>query len=120
MKIPIQYAIYYPNRRYASGRRLDFTTLTQIDFEVPDTGTFRGLPLAFRAAKEGGSMPTVFNAANERAVAMFLGHRVGFLDIYNIIEGAMDHHQVLDNPTVDEILSAEAETYDWIESRWSI
>ena len=65
-------------------------------------------------------MPTVFNAANERAVAMFLGHRVGFLDIYNIIEGAMDHHQVLDNPTVDEILSAEAETYDWIESRWSI
>jgi 1-deoxy-D-xylulose-5-phosphate reductoisomerase len=116
MKLPIQYALYYPDRRYRSGDRLDFTTLTQINFEVPDTRTFRGLPLALRAARTGGSMPTVFNAANERAVAMFLNRRIGFLDI----EGAMDRHRVKKSPTVDEILSAEAETYDWIESRWHI
>lgn len=120
MKLPIQYALYYPKRRYLAGERLNFETLTQITFENPDMDTFRGLPMAMEAARIGGSMPTVFNAANERAVAKFLGREIGFLDIYEIIEGAMEQHQVVRNPDVKQILEVEAGTYDWIESRWHI
>lgn len=120
MKLPIQYALYYPERRYLAGERLNFETLTQITFENPDMDTFRGLPMAMEAARIGGSMPTVFNAANERAVAKFLGREIGFLDIYEIIEGAMEQHQVVRNPDVKQILEVEAGTYHWIESRWHI
>lgn len=120
MRLPIQYALYYPERRYLAGERLNFETLTQITFEKPDMNTFRGLPMAMEAARIGGSMPTVFNAANERAVAKFLGREIGFLDIYEIIEGAMEQHQVVRDPDVNQILEAEAGTYDWIESRWHI
>ena len=118
MKLPIQYALYYPERRYLAGERLDFETLTQITFEKPDVETFRGLPMAMKAARIGGSMPTVFNAANERAVAKFLRREIGFLDIYEVIEGAMEQHKTVENPGVEQILEAEAGTYEWIESRW--
>ena len=118
MRLPIQYALYYPHRRYLDGDRLDFTKLHEITFEVPDMETFRGLPMAIQASREGGSMPTVFNAANELAVKKFLEEKIGFLDIYEIIGQSMDRHQVIANPDLDEILAVEAETYKWIESRW--
>ena len=118
MKLPIQYALYYPQRRYLPGERLDFSALRQISFEEPDEETFRGLALARDAAERGGSMPTVFNAANERAVAKFLRREISFLDIYTIIEEAMERHQVIAHPALEEILETEAKTYEWIESRW--
>ena len=118
MRLPIQYALYGGTRKYLGGERLDFFQLAGITFEAPDTETFRGLPLAMEASEAGGSMPTVFNAANEMAVGKFLKKRIGFLDIYRIIEESMGRHQVVSNPTVDEILEIEKDTYKWIESRW--
>ena len=118
MKLPIQYAIYYPERRFLGGERLDFGKLKQITFEKPDMDTFQGLPLAFRAAAAGGSMPTVFNAANERAVSKFLHKQICFLEIYEIITACMDAHQVIADPGVEEILAAEQMTYEFIENRW--
>ncbi|MDO5539247.1 MAG: 1-deoxy-D-xylulose-5-phosphate reductoisomerase [Eubacteriales bacterium] len=118
MKLPIQYALYYPDRRFLAGERLDFGKLARITFEEPDTDVFSGLPLAYRAAGEGGSMPTVFNAANEKAVSKFLHRQINFLDIYEIITECMDAHKTIQNPGVEEILDAEAATYELIESRW--
>ena len=118
MKLPIQYALYYPERRYLPGERLDFETLTQITFEKPDMETFTGLKLAFDAAAAGGSMPTVYNAANEKAVALFLDRRIGWLEIPEIIGKSMEAHKVIPNPTVDEILETEKAVYEFIESRW--
>ena len=118
MKLPIQYALYYPERRFLAGERLDFARLASISFEAPDINTFLGLPMAMEAAKKGGSMPTVFNAANERAVAKFLRREIGFLDIYDIIRQAMEQHRVVQHPDLDTILNTEEETYQWIESRW--
>lgn len=115
MKLPIQYALYYPDRRYLPGERLDFWSLNQITFEKPDMENFPGLRLAFEAARAGGSMPTVYNAANERAVALFLDRRIGFLDIPEIIESCMKAHRVIESPTVEQILTTEAETYEMIE-----
>ena len=118
MRLPIQYAIYGGTRRYLDGERLDFAKLGSITFENPDMETFKGLPLAMEAARAGGSMPTVFNAANEKAVAFFLQRKIRFLDIYTIIEDAMERHEVVSNPTVEEILKIEQEIYKRIESRW--
>ena len=118
MRLPIQYALYYPHRRYLDGDRLDFTKLREITFEVPDMETFCGLPMAIQASGEGGSMPTVFNAANELAVKKFLEEKIGFLDIYEIIAQSMDRHKKIAHPDLDEILSVEQDTYQWIESRW--
>ena len=118
MKLPIQYALYYPERRYLPGDRLDFSVLKEISFENPDMETFRGLPLAMEASRLGGSMPTVFNAANERAVAKFLNKEIRFLDIYRIIEEAMQQHEIIENPGLEQILETEEKTYEWIESRW--
>lgn len=118
MRLPIQYALYYPERRFLDGERLDFAKLSKITFEKPDMDTFKGLPLAISAAMSGGSMPTVFNASNELAVKKFLHREIGFLDIYDIIEQSMDRHSVIDNPNLEEILAVEEETYRWIESRW--
>jgi len=117
MKLPIQYALYYPKRRELAGDRLDFKKLSEITFEQPDTETFLGIPLAIRAAKAGGSMPTVYNAANEKAVAQFIDGKIRFLDIYEIIKGAMDRHRLIENPSIDEILKTEQETYKWIEGQ---
>ena len=118
MKLPIQYALYYPDRKYLPGDRLDFWSLNQITFEKPDMENFPGLKLAFDAAAAGGSMPTVYNAANERAVAKFLDRKIGFLDIPEIISECMAAHKVMEAPTVEQILQTEAATYDMIESRW--
>ena len=118
MKLPIQYALYYPDRRYLAGERLDFAKLGQITFEKPDMETFLGLPLALKASREGGSMPTVFNAANERAVSKFLHREIGFTDIYQIIIESMEQHKSIQQPTIEEILDTEKATYEFIESRW--
>ena len=118
MRLPIQYALFYPERRYLDGDRLDFRKLKEITFEEPDMETFLGLPMAIEAAEKGGSMPTVFNAANEAAVKLFLERKIGFTDIYRIIRSSMDEHRVISAPGLDEILAVEKETRDRIESRW--
>ena len=117
MRLPIQYALYYPHRRYLAGDRLDFAKLGQITFEEPDMETFKGLPLALQAARTGGSMPVVFNAANECAVARFLKGKIRFLEIYDIIEDCMANHKAIPNPSVEEILDAEASVYEQIERK---
>lgn len=118
MRLPIQYALYYPHRRYLDGERLDFAKLGQITFEEPDMDTFLGLPMAMEASRKGGTMPTVFNAANELAVKKFLHQEIRFLDIYEIIGQSMSRHTKSRNPDLEEILATEQETYQWIESRW--
>ena len=118
MKLPIQYAIFYPERRGMNTTRVDLTALGAMTFEKPDEEVFLGLPLAKKAARIGGSMPTVLNAANERAVALFLDHKIKFLEIYEIIQAAMEQHSPVANPGVDEILAAEAQTYELIEGRF--
>ncbi len=117
MKLPIQYALFYPDRRPMAGKRVDFYELGSITFERPDMNTFTGLKLALRAAAEGGSVPTVFNAANEKAVSLFLNRKIRFLQIPEIIEMCMDAHKKKENPDVEEILSAERETYELIQSK---
>lgn len=116
MKLPIQYALFYPDRRPMEGKRVDFFELGSMTFEKPDTETFRGLSMAYEAIASGGSMPTVFNAANEKAVALFLDKKIRFLDIYDLIQGAMESHTTIQNPSVEQILEAEAEAYDYIMS----
>ena len=118
MRLPIQYALYYPNRRSLSGKRLNFYELGSLTFEEPDMETFQGLSLAMKAMKAGGNMPTVFNAANERAVAMFLEKKIGFWNIPEIIEASMEHVDFRENPSLEKILSTEQEVYEYIESRW--
>ncbi len=117
MKLPIQYALYYPQRRYLPGERVDFWSLGKLDFEKPDMDTFYGLKLAYEAGRRGGSLPTVFNAANERAVSLFLERQIKYLEIVEIIEDCMKAHQNIKNPSLDQILDTEAATYDRINSR---
>ncbi len=107
MKLPIQYALFYPDRRPMMGKRVDFFSLKQITFEEPDLEAFPGLRLAYRAMEAGGSMPTVYNAANERAVSLFLNGRIRYLQIAELIEAAMDRHQVIVHPSVEEILMVQ-------------
>ena len=118
MKLPIQYALYYPERRFLKGERLDFKKLSQLTFEKPDMETFYGLKLAYEAGRVGGSLPTVFNAANEKAVALFLERKIGYLQIPQIVQECMEQHQVITNPTIEEVLSIEQETYEFIKNRW--
>lgn len=118
MKLPIQYALYYPERRYLPGQRLDFSRLSQITFEKPDMETFYGLKLAFEAGRKAGTLPTVFNAANEKAVAMFLDRKLRYLQIPELIQCCMEQHHNIASPTVDEILETEQETYEYILGRW--
>ena len=117
MKLPIQYALYYPERRFLPGDRVNFAALSQLTFEKPDLETFYGLRLAFEAGKAGGSLPTVFNAANELAVSKFLNRKIAYLQIPEIIETCMRSHKNISNPTVDEILATEQAVYEQIESR---
>ncbi len=116
MKLPIQYALFYPDRRPMEGKRVDFFELSSITFEKPDTDTFKGLAIAYEAIRTGGSMPTVYNAANEKAVSLFLDRKIRFLEIYDLIQGAMENHKAVADPSVEEILEAEAATYEYIES----
>ena len=118
MRLPIQYALFWPERRPLAGEALDLFALGSISFEKPDLETFKGPALAIKASKTGGTMPTVMNAANERAVAMFLAGKIRFLDIYEIIEECMAAHKVVHHPGLEDILAAEAATYRYIESRW--
>lgn len=118
MKLPIQYALYYPERRYLAGERLDFAKIGQITFEEPDLNNFAGLKMAYEAGRMGGSMPTVFNAANEKAVAKFLNRKIGFLDITDIIGYCMEQHENINHPTVEQILEIEQWVYELIENRW--
>ncbi|MDE6025168.1 MAG: 1-deoxy-D-xylulose-5-phosphate reductoisomerase [Lachnospiraceae bacterium] len=114
MKLPIQYALFYPERRYLAGDRLDFKKLSEIIIDKPDRETFKGLDFAYNALEAGGSMPTVFNAANERAVALFLEGRIKFTDIYNIIDACMREHKVIENPSLSNIFDTENNVYEYI------
>ena len=117
MKLPIQYALFYPDRRPMPGKRLDFYELGQITFEKPDMENFPGLKLAYQASAVGGSMPTIYNAANEKAVGLFLDRKISYLQITELIEAAMEQHKVIANPSVAEILDTEKEAYAYIEGR---
>ncbi len=117
MKLPIQYALFYPKRLPMKENQIDFYTLASMTFEKPDTETFEGLSMAYEASRIGGSMPTVFNAANEKAVALFLDNKIRFLQIYELIRASMENHKVVDNPTVEQILAAEQECYEYIKSK---
>lgn len=118
MRLPIQYALYFPERRFLEGERLDFYRLAQLTFEKPDTETFEGLSLAFSAMRQGGNMPTVFNAANEKAVALFLREKIRFLQIPEIIRRSMEEIPYRENPDLSDILDTEQSVYEFIESRW--
>lgn len=118
MCLPIQYALCYPQRRERIGKPLDFKTISSITFEQPDMETFRGLKLAYEAGKIGGSLPTVFNAANERSVALFLQKKISYLTMADIIEEACQEHQVIKNPSLDEILAVEQEVYQKIDQKF--
>ena len=115
MRLPIQYALYYPERRNLSGKRLNLFELGNLTFEEPDTKTFKGLALAYEAMKRGGNIPTVYNAANEKAVALFLDRKISYLQITELIEASMNHIPFIENPDLDEILQTEADTYEFIE-----
>lgn len=118
MRLPIQYALYYPDRRFLDTNRLDFFALQSMTFEKPDLENFKGLALAYEAAERGGNIPTAFNAANEKAVALFLDRKIGFLQIPQMIERAMEETEYIENPSVEEILATETSVYELIESRW--
>lgn len=118
MRLPIQYALYYPDRKFLDTGRLDFFALKNMTFEAPDPVNFRGLGLAYEAAEKGGNIPTAFNAANEKAVALFLDRKIKFLEIPEIIECAMKEATYINNPSVEEILATERAAYELIESRW--
>lgn len=118
MRLPIQYALYYPNRLHLSGDRLDFWKMKAITLEEPDMETFYGLKLAYEAGRKGGNIPTAFNAANERAVAMFLDGKIRFLEIPEIAQACMEQCTYIASPSVEEILATEQAAYEYIESRW--
>ena len=119
MRLPIQYALFYPDRRFLDAKKLDFFEMKSLTFEKPDMDTFKGLKFAMEAAEFGGSMPTVFNASDEEAVAMFLNKKIGFLDIYRIIEESMNRHTVISNPDIDTVLSVERDTREFIRKSFN-
>ncbi|MBQ8627615.1 MAG: 1-deoxy-D-xylulose-5-phosphate reductoisomerase, partial [Agathobacter sp.] len=118
MRLPIQYALYYPQRRPLSGKRLDLFSLANLTFEEPDIETFKGLKLAYEAMTRGGNIPVAYNAANEKAVSLFLNRKIGYLEITDIIEETMKQTGFIPNPTLEQILETEQEAYEFISSRW--
>lgn len=118
MRLPIQYALYYPERNYLGGERLNFEALADIQFEKPNTDVLRGVPIAVEASRIGGSMLTAMNAANEYAVARFLKKDIAFLQIYDMIEYAMSKHRVIKHPDLSQILETERETYERLNKDW--
>lgn len=118
MRLPILYALFYPERRMLYAEELDLFAIGNLTFERPDRETFYGLSLAYDALDAGGNVPTVYNAANERAVAKFLDGRISFVQIPEIIASSMEEVYYKENPTLEEILDTEATTYEYIESRW--
>ena len=119
MRLPIQYALYYPERRSLSGKRLDLFEIANLTFEKPDTDTFRGLALAYQAMEKGGNIPTAYNAANEKAVSLFLDRKISYLEITEFIEACMENAEFIAHPDVDEILGTEAAAYEFIEKKMS-
>lgn len=117
MRLPIQYALYYPTRRNLSGKRLDLFETASLTFEKPDMDTFRGLELAYKAMEKGGNIPTAYNAANEKAVSLFLNHKISYLEITDFIEACMEEAEYIENPNVDEILWTEAAAYEFIDKK---
>lgn len=111
MRLPIQYALYYPERKGLTSERLDFARLRSLEFYEPDTEVFPALSMAYEALHIGGSMPTVYNAANEWSVAAFLDRKIGYTEIVENIRKEMDVHQVIANPSLEEILQTEQEVY---------
>lgn len=120
MKLPIQYALFYPDRRFLKGDRLDFKTLKSITLEEPDMETFEGLKLAYEVGKEGGSLPTVFNAANEYAVARFLKGEIAFLEIYEMIKSCLAAHTKIEHPDLEDILQTQAWVDDYILTKYQV
>lgn len=120
MKLPIQYALFYPNRLNIKGDRLDFTKIRSLEFEEPDMDVFRGLALAYEAGKKGGIIPTVYNAANEYAVSKFLSGKIAYLDIPPMIEMAMKNHRNIENPDVSDILNAKKYTEEFLENKFQL
>ena len=118
MRLPIQYALYYPDRKPLSGKPLDLFEIANLTFEKPDLDTFKGLALAYTAMEKGGNIPTIYNAANEAAVARFLNREIAYLEIPEIIEAAMSEVAFVANPSLDEVLQTEQATYDFIDRRW--
>ena len=118
MRLPILYALFYPNRKTLYAEPLDLFKVGTLTFEKPDMETFYGLSLAYDAMDAGGNVPTVFNAANERAVAKFLNNKIKFLEIPEIVSEAMINIDFIQNPTIEQVLETEQMTYDFIESRW--
>lgn len=118
MRLPIQYALYYPERRPLNTGRVDFFELGKITFEKPDFENFRGLKLAYEAASQGGNIPTAFNAANEVAVRKFLNREIAYLDITEMIAYAMEQTAFKENPDVAQILETERAVTELLESRW--
>ena len=117
MKLPIQYALFYPDRKPMNGKKLDFYELGQLTFEKPDLENFPGLRLAYEAQRTGGSMPTVYNAANEKAVGLFLDRKIPYLQITELIAEAMAQHRVIENPSVEDILATESAVYEYISGK---
>lgn len=117
MKLPIQYALYYPDRRFLGGERLDFWKLNQLTFEAPDTDTFYGLKLAYQAIKKGGNMPTIFNAANENAVPLFLKEKISYLEIPALVQDCMENISFRENPSLEEVLETEAEVNEYVKGK---
>ena len=118
MRLPIQYALYYPKRNTLSGKRLDLFELGSLTFEKPDIDNFKGLDLAYKAMRLGGNIPTAFNAANEKAVDLFLNRKIKYLQITDIIESVMDECEYIDSPSVEQILETEKRAYEYIGNRW--
>lgn len=117
MKLPIQYALFYPDRRFMDGKKVDFFEVSSMTFERPDLETFPGLKMAYEAIAAGGSMPAVYNAANENAVSLFLSKKIRFLEIYDLIREAMENHKVIAEPSLEDILETEAAVYEFIDTR---
>lgn len=107
MRLPIQYALTYPNRLPMNGNELDFTKYGSLTFEEPDTDTFFALELAKRAGREGGILPTVFNSADEAAVELFMKGKISYLGISEAIQRAMEKIKNIENPTLEQILEAD-------------
>ena len=117
MKLPIQYALYYPDRKYLGGERVDFAKIGSITFFKPDIEKFKGFALAYKAGRMGGTMPTIYNASNEYAVSQFLERKITYLEIAELIENAMESHKVVENPTLEQILEAEKEAHESVKSK---
>ena len=120
MRLPIQYALYYPKRNTLSGKRLDLFELGSLTFEKPDIDNFKGLDLAYKAMRLGGNIPTAFNAANEKAVDLFLNRKIKYLQITDIIESVMDECEYIDSPSVEQILETEKRAYEYLHHRGHI